>query len=202
MTNTAVAEFIGKENLGYALLALLSDNAKKQIVDLLDELTIELPGVLWAMPPEQLHITLCEIIQPKEYSQDKESLFALRQEEYLNVPARILSGLPKIAVRFDTIEAGPQAIILRASDSSQLNGIREELVANMQLPRETRTPPDITHSSIARYLQDVELEKVQAVVARHKIAIEEEITGFKLIRNEIPPLQKYEVLRTYPLANG
>lgn len=201
MTKTVVADFIGKENLGYAFLALLSDDAKRRIVDLLDELATELPGVLWVMPPERLHITLCEIIQPKEYSQDKESLFASRQEEYQDIPARILSDTPKFRVKFDTIEASPQAIILRASDSSRLNGIREKLVAHMQLPSETRTPPDITHSSVARYLKEVELEEVQKIVARHKITIEEEITEFQLIRSKIPPLQNYSVLKAYPLVD-
>lgn len=199
--HTAIANFMGKENLGYALLTFLSDNTQKQITNLLDELSAELPGVFWTMPPRQLHITLCEIIQPKQYSQNKELLFASWQEEYEDRAAQVLAGIPKLTIGFDIIEASSQAIILRASDSNQLNGIRKELVANMQLPSETRTPPDITHTSIARYVQEVELEKVQEIVARHKIAIEEEITAFKLIRNEILPLQRYSVLKTYPLVD-
>jgi len=201
MTHTAAADFIGKENLGYVLLAFLSDSAQEQITSLLDDLSAELPGVLWIMPPQQLHITLCEIIQPKEYSQDKELQFASWQEEYESTVAQVLATIPKLIVRFDTIEASPQAIILRASDSTQLNDIRAKLVASMQLPNETRTPPDITHTSIARYAEEVELEKVQEIVARHKIAIEEKITEFELIRNEILPLQRYSVLRTYPLVD-
>jgi hypothetical protein len=103
-----------------------------------------------------------------------------------------LSNTPKFTITFDTIEASPQAVIVKASDSSKFNSIRAELTANIQLPDETRTPPDITHTSIARYVKEI--------VARHRIKIEEEVTEFKLIKTEIPPLQKYEVLKTYALA--
>lgn len=199
---TVPADYVGNENLGYALLALVSENTKNQIIDLLDNLTAKLPGILWPMPRDQLHITLCEIIQSKTYTQDKEALYKLHSDEYEEVPARILSTMPRFTVALDIIEASPQAVIVRSNDASRFNAIRARLLANMQLPSETRTPPDIIHSSIARYLKETELERVQEVVARHKIIIEEEISEFKLIRSEIPPLQKYEVLKTYPLATS
>lgn len=197
---TVPADYIGKESIGYALLAPVSENTKNQIISLLDSLSVALPGVLWPMPPKQLHITLCEIIQSKTYSQDKETLYKLHKEQYENAPAQILSTLPKLTVTFNIIEASAQAIIVKSKDAASFNAIRAELVANMSLPSETRTPPDIIHSTIARYLKETELERVQEVVARHKIIIEEKVSEFKLIRSEIPPLQKYEVLRAYPLT--
>lgn len=200
MTKTVPADYIGQQNLGYVLLALPSDNFKSHIATLLHELTAELPGAIWPMPPEQLHITLCEIIQPKEYSQDKEVLFERHRNQYEHAPAEILAKVPKFTVTFDTIEVSPQAIIVRASNSDAFNAIRAKLVGAMQFPRETRTPPDITHSSIARYLKAIELEEVQAVVAKHWLLVEDEITQFKLIRTAIPPLQQYEILKTFPLA--
>lgn len=202
MTMTVPADYIGEEKLGYSLLAIPSENTKRLIEKLLNELTVELPGTLWSMPPEQLHITLCEIIQPKDYAQDKEDLFRLHQQQYENIPGEILSQFPEFAITFDVLEASPQAIIIRASDSSAFNSIREKLITNIQLPDETRTPPDITHSSIARYIKTVELESVQDIVTRHRVNITEEIVDFKLVRNEIPPLQKYKILKTFSLASG
>ncbi len=200
MTNTQIAEYIGQPNLGYVLVALPSGNMQRQITDLLDKLSRQLPGIIWPMPSQQLHLTLCEIIQPKDYSQDKEALYKLHQAQYENTLSQILADTSKFTVTLNTIEASPQAIIVRASDSSTFNSIRAKLVANIQLPRQTRTPPDITHSSIARYLQEVDLDKVQRVIARHSIVIEEEIAQFKLLKTLIPPLQEYQVLETYPLA--
>ena len=74
-----------------------------------------------------------------------------------------------------------------------------KIVANLKLPEETRTPPEITHSSIARYQTETDLELVREAIAAYDINIKEEVSEFVLIKNIIPPLQKYEVLRTYPL---
>jgi 2'-5' RNA ligase len=200
MAKTVPADFLDKESIGYVILAFPSENFKSYITRLLNDLAAELPDVIWPMPPEQLHITLCEIIQPKPYSQDKEVLYKLHKEQYETVPAQTLSAFPKFTITFDTIEVSPQAIIVKSSNSDSLNSIREKLVSKIELPKETRTPPDISHSSIARYLKEVDLEIVQKVVARHKIDIKEEIVEFKLLRNEVLPLQKYEVIRTFPLA--
>lgn len=200
MVRTVPADYIGKQNLGYVLLAFPSRELKARVNALLAGLTAALPGAIWPMPPEQLHITLCEIIQPKSYSQDKEALFNLHRKQYDEAPAEILATVPKFSVMFDTIEASPQAIILKASDSTRFNSIRARLVAAMPFPGETRTPPDITHCSIARYLKEVDLEKVQRIVATHSLTIKEEITEFQLVRTTVPPLQEYKTLKTFPLA--
>lgn len=127
MAKTIPTDHTGKQSLGYVLLALPSENFKKHVSTLLRELEAELPGIIWPLPSEQLHITLYEIIQPKEYSQDKETLFSLHQEQYENAPDEILSRSPKFSVTFDTLEVSPQAIIVKASDSSVFNSIRANL---------------------------------------------------------------------------
>ena len=195
MTKTIPDERVGKPSLGYVLLALPSMQTRAQIGALLDELSKEIPGVLWPMPQVQLHFTLCVIIQPKPYSEDKEKLFSLHREDYVNVPDRILSAMPKFTITLDAIEASPQAIIVRSSDPESFNTIRSQLMQHMQLPAETKAPPDIIHSSIARYMREVDLERIQETVARHSIAIKEVVSEFKLIRVEVPPLQKYTVVK-------
>jgi hypothetical protein len=200
MTRTVPADFIGKETVCYVLLALLSKNAQNRIAELLKGLSAELPGVLWTMPPEQMHITLCAIVQLKPYTQDKHYLYELHKEQYENIPAQILSSMPKFTVTLDLLECSSQAVIIKSSDASSFNSIRSRLTKSMPFPAETSAPPNIIHSSIARYTKAVNLEDVQAVIARHQIHIEEEITEFKLITTGILPLQKYDVLRTYPLV--
>lgn len=200
MIKTVPSNFIGQKNTGYVLLTLLSEKTRNQIVSLLKDLTSELPGVLWPMPPAQLHITLCEIIQPKPYADDKDILYQQHKDLYENEPSKILSRLPKFTITLDTIECSPQAIIVKSSDASSFNHIRDRLVKSLPLPNETRTPPDIIHTSIARYLKEVDLESVKQIAAQHKVHIEEEITGFKLIKTKVSPLQEYEVIKNYPLA--
>jgi len=200
MIQTVPADFIGKENVGYVLLALLSENAQTRISELLKDLNMTLPGALWTMPPKQMHITLCEIIQPKLYTEDKDILYKRHEALYENAPAQILSSLPRFTITFNIIECSPQAVIIRSNNASSFNSIRNQLVKTVPMPTETRTPPDIIHSTIARYLKEMDVEKVQQVIMQHKVFIEEEITEFKLLRVSVPPLCKYETLKTYPLG--
>ena len=107
MTRTIPGIFNGIDSIGYAYLTVLSDSAKEQIRELLENLCRELPDAIWPMPIEQLHITLCEIVQPKDYSQDKELLFTLHQGEYLDKPFQLFADTQKFTVTFDVIESVP-----------------------------------------------------------------------------------------------
>lgn len=200
MPNTIPAESIEQEEIGYALLAFLSDAARNAVTDLLKALDAELPHMLWCMPPAALHITLCEIIQPKIYEQDKDVLYSEHQREYINLPGTILANFKKVRVTFNTIEASPNAIIIRGSDEGDFEAIRTQLVEQLPIPAQTKRPPDIIHSSIARYIAQVDLAKVQAALKHHHIAFEEEIQEFKLVRSTTQPLLNYEIIKTYPLA--
>jgi len=60
-------------------VALISETGQRQITSLLEKLSERLNGIIWPMPATALHITLCEIIQPKPY---------------VEVKARLLKNLP------------------------------------------------------------------------------------------------------------
>jgi 2'-5' RNA ligase len=200
MLETIPANNIGQEEMGYVLLALLSDNAQSQITNLLGDLDRELPDTLWCMPPNALHITLCEIYQPKDYGQDKTSLFEQNKQQYEDAARKVLADFSKIAVNFNAIEASTGAIIVRGQDDGSFNAIRAQLVERLPLPVETKRPPDIVHSSIARYTKAVSLDEVRRAVAGDQIDFSEEVTEFKLVRCTVQPLLKYEVMQTYPLT--
>lgn len=199
MAETVPATNIGEREIGYVLLALLSDEAKDQIVSLQQELDRELPGALWLMPRDALHVTLCEIIQPKDYGEDKTQLFERNRQAFEDVSSRVLAGFGEIAVQFDTIEASSGAIIIRGQDDGSFNAIRKRLVAQLSLPEATKRPPDIVHSSIARYTKSVELGNVEQIVDAHRIDLQEQVTAFKLVRCSVQPLLEYETLQTYRL---
>jgi 2'-5' RNA ligase len=194
------AYYLKQRSLGYLIVAFPSEHFRAQIGQLQQKLTGRFPGVIWPMPRDNLHFTLCEIIQPKVYSEDKELLYQKNKMQYEAVPAKVMAKTPKLTVLFDEIEVSPHAIIVRASDSVSFNTIRDKLVDDMDLPSETRTPPDITHSTIARYLKEIELEEVQNFISSQTISIKEEITEFKLLKTEGVSLKNYQVIKTSPLA--
>lgn len=199
MTTTQTAHNIGKPDNAYALVALPSEKTALQISQLLIYLSRELGDSIWAVPNNALHITLCEIIQPKEYTSDKQLLYEQHADEYINTTAKILAEFKPIRVTFDTIEVSPQAIIVRGTDDGSFQNIRKELVDRLPLPGETKMPPDIIHSSIARFRKEIPLSDVEKVTKRYSIQVNEEVKEFRLIKNLVTPLLKYETVHAYSL---
>lgn len=201
MEYTQPAQYLGSADNAYALVALLSAGTKQQILSLLDSLKDEIGEGLWTMPSDALHVTLCEIIQPKPYSQDKQLLYEANARKYENVPAEILRQFRPIEVHFNKIEVSPQAIIIRGEDDGSFNKIRQQLVEKMPLPKETKFPPDIVHTSIARFTKPLELERIKGIVANHAFDCVETVNEFKLVNNLAPPLLSYRTVRTYRLES-
>jgi hypothetical protein len=181
-------------------VALLSETGQQQLTSLLEGLRERLGDTIWPMPAAALHITLCEIIQPKPYIEDKAAL--LKNFPHYEAVLEEILTMPPIPITFDTIEVSPQTIIVRGRDNGTFNRIREQLVEKLPLPNETKSPPDIIHSSIARYTKEVDMEEVKAVVADFSISFVETISEFQLLRQTAPHLLNYIIARRYALNSA
>lgn len=199
METTQIADYIGKSDTAYVLAALLSKDTRQIVGKLLTLLSGEIGEGLYTMPPNALHITLCEIIQPKPYAQDKQRMCETHRVSYEAAPAEILKGVRPIKVHFNKLIVSPQAITIQGQDDGTFEVIRRQLVKQLPLPDETKLPPDIIHSSIARFTKELDLEKIREVVARHSIDCEEIVEEFKLVSNLALPLLRYQTIRTYLL---
>lgn len=138
-------------------------------------------------------------MQAKPYPEDKELLFQRRKAHYEDVLEEVLSDTEPIEVIFDRIEVSPQAIIIRGSDDHAFDAIREKLIKLLPLPEQTKQPPTIVHSSIARFTKEVDLRVVEQVIAKLKIDFQETITEFQLIHNGSPHMLDYEIAARFPL---
>lgn len=199
MVTTSITPNIGIQDNAYALVALLSLEARTSVVQLQKTLQAELGDALWLMPPEALHITLLEIIQPKPYSQDKQALFERHREEYLTGTAAVMEKVRPVTAIFNEMVVSPQAVILKTQSGERFNAIRRDLLDKLPLPAETSAPPDIIHTSIARFTQEIDLELVGRAAGKLDIELKETTTEFQLVHNIVPPLLKYKTLQTYLL---
>jgi hypothetical protein len=200
MPTTRIQTDIGLKDNGCIVVSLLSAPAQQAIIRLQTALTTQLGDILWTMPAASLHATLCEIIQPKPYSEDKKLLYERNHTEYEIALEEVLSHYEPISVRFDTIEASEQTIIIRGDDGGVFNQIRAELIEKLPFPAETKLPPNIVHSSIARYTEEVDLENVRAIVERLNISFTETIYEFQFMYPIWPHLLHYDVVRRYQLG--
>lgn len=197
---TVPAPYINQPSVGYLFLALMPEEGRRQIAALLEILERELPGVVWPMPPEALHITLVEIIQSrKQYSFDKDEMYKWDKLAIESFSRQILLDYESFVVNFEVLEASKEAITVQGTDGGEFADIRRRFVDELPIPEETKAPPDIVHSSIARYLQAVDLELVQQMLAAHPVSFEVPITEFRVVRTSVPPLLKYRTLQRYVL---
>lgn len=200
MEITQIADYIGETGSAYAYLAIPSNSLKEHITKLLLELRSDIGPGLYAMPKEALHITLCEIFQAKDYSQDKQHLFDMSRKAFEDIPADILKHFSPIKIIFNKIEASPYAIIIRGEDDGSFKKIRKQLLKRLPIPLETKAPPDIIHISIARFTERLDLTTVGKLAGRHSINQEEIIQDFRLIHTTVFPFNQYSTIRKYPLS--
>lgn len=199
MLMTQAATNIGAKDNANGVCSFLSLNGQQQVASLLEYISKELGDVVWCMPLSSLHITVCEIMQAKPYPEDKEILFQRNQERYKRALGAVLGGVEPIKIVFDRVEASPQAIIIRSSDDHAFDDIRKKLVTSLPLPEQTKQPPTIIHSSIARFTKEIDLSIVEAVVAKLNVLFTEIITEFQLIHNVSPHNLSSEVAARFPL---
>ena len=197
---TKIATDIGKKDNANGICSLLSPEGQHRVAKVLKQLSDELGDDIWCMPPASLHITLCEITQAKPYPEDKEVLFQHNQSQYKRALDAALSGVKPIDVVFDRLEVSPDAIIIRSNDDNALHAIRSQLVDLLPLPAETKQPPAIVHSSIARFTKELGLDMIEPIVAKLHISFTETIAEFQLIHNGSPHMLNYQIASRHPLV--
>lgn len=193
-------DYVGKTLIGYGVGAYLSEANQKIITKLLKQLTEKLPNIIWPMPASDLHITLIEIIVSlAEYEEDRDELYEKHRAAIEQELDNLLGQMEPITVDFVSLEASQAAIIVRGTDNGSMQEIRDRFVNKGLLPNETKLPPSIIHSSIARYSEEADLDHVQEVLKHYAIDFKETINEFKLERATGAPMAGIKTLKVYPL---
>ena len=76
------------------------------------------------------------------------------------------------------------------------------MTASLTIPKETKDPPDKTHSTIARFSVEVDLRKVQAILSEITFYHSEEIDEFRLLTDLVPPDFNHKTLETFYLSRN
>lgn len=200
MAHTVPAEYIGEQHVGYSFTAFFSPRATKELMLVQQELRRRLGDAVWLTPSPMLHITICELVQFKAYTQDKEYLFQKGKTQFMRVAEHLAAQQPPLMVAFDSLVVSPHAIIATAHDDGSVQRFREKLLAGFSLPEETASPPQIIHTTLARHMAVQEVGDVQTRIADIPIKFSFAIDHFQLIRYKVVPLLAYDVIATYPFA--
>ena len=184
----------------YDVAFLPTNDSLQKITAIQERLTAILGDAIWISPPQVLHSTLMEIICDADYTGlTRQQHFDAWYERYNNVAKETIGRFSPIDAHFVKLYASPAAIILTAADPTPFNTIRAALVAHAPLPAETKTPPEISHITIARYNQAVDLDEVREKIKSIPVDFVEHVSEFKLMKDLGPDFHPIE-LQTYPLG--
>jgi len=199
---TNIYEF-GKERLGYMCNTNFSNDNQKRIADVQIKLDKRLPGVLWLAPLESLHITLFDWIAPLiDYGKSKEELFQLIHADYDQAMIDTLKKYDPIKIKFNELEVSQNAVILKGQDSGEYEKIRNQLLERMDLLPGTKLPPKIIHTSIARYKNSVPIDEITSATKDIPVDINHLTSNFRLVKETLDPMLRFEVLKRYALESA
>lgn len=193
---------------GYVMNTVFSEENSATVMELIDKISQAFGDSVHCMTAESLHITLLDWIAPLvDYAgKDKHELFKAIYHEYDTAVGDILSGEKQFTVTFDTIHVAPTTIFISGHDNGEFERIRSKYLDAVQLLPDTKRPPAIIHSSLARFKKELDLAEVESVIKQQSIGFEQSIENFQLVHTFKEPMLEFEILKTYnllvPAAEG
>ena len=196
-------EYLGKEAVGYMINAKPSPHARAQIMEWQESLKAKFGDAVWLTPNDAMHVTLMDWLAPLvEYKEDKDRLFHVIFHEYDATLKDILSNVPAQELLFDRVSTSPAAVALVADNAGKtLNRIRDEFVSRVALLPDTKQPPQIVHSTVARFMGSVAVSDIEDFVDTHHPYIIDKIHSFRLVRETRLPMLGYTIIKEYFLTS-
>ena len=193
---TEVGDF-NRETEGYIVIAPLPEHVKNYIGSIQEHLGSELPSSsLWLPEGDQLHITFAHVVSPDaEYDDPREEVFnSLRANAEVAV-SHAAGNVTGNRVTFNEIKVFPGAVILTGIDNGTFDRARAIFADEVQAPDETRKPPKIIHTTIARFNEPIALDRVRQAVAEIHPEVAFEIPSLQLIQEHKMYTQSHTVLK-------
>ncbi|HUS26076.1 MAG TPA: 2'-5' RNA ligase family protein [Nevskiaceae bacterium] len=182
--------------------AEFSDGNATVLNQLTQEIKAEFGAAVFCMPKLSLHITLLDWISPLiDYDgRDKDQLFKELQPSYDRAITEIFAQIHPITIHITELKMSPSTLYLVGHDNGEFQKIRQQFLDKVTLPPGAKLPPQIVHSSLARFTKSIPLDRVAAFVAGKKLSITQQINDFRLMRTTKEPTLEFEILKRYKLS--
>jgi hypothetical protein len=202
MEKTQTSDWLGRSCSGYIVNAEFTDDNADVISGFLEDVEARFGNAVYCMPKKSLHITLLDWIAPLfDYGgKDKEALFAQVREQYDGALAEATGSQQPFDVRFNKLRVFPNTIVLLGEDDGQFAAMRSAFVDNVELLPDTKRPPQIIHSSLVRFKEELDMSEVEEFVAGYDLDITQPIEAFRLIHTKREPLAEFDILKLYDLG--
>lgn len=195
-------DWVGEEHLGFVINAAFSKENTNTITAWLEGLQQVAAEGVYTMKSEGLHITVLDWVAPLfDYEgADKRRLYDELYPSYDTAFRRITDSIEPFDVRFTELRVTPGAIILVGQDGGQFQSLRQELTNSVDLPKGSKQPPNIIHSSLARFVApEVDLAPLEEYARNNPLDLTQHIDEFRLVETRREPMQDFRIIDTYGL---
>lgn len=198
-------QMMGIEAVGYTVNAPLSPRGAELVQGIQRDLVERFGDAIIPMPLQTLHITLLDWLAPLvDYGKDKDALFEEHGAEYDQALLGALQQIPPqpIHVHFKEVRASAGAVFIVGEDGGEFAALRQHVLQNVSLLPNTKQPPKIIHSTIARFRSPVTLRSVEDFANSSNIDFVETVGAFRLTREHVIPMQAFTALKMYHIENS
>lgn len=203
INKTTPSDWLEKPYRGYVMNTRFSDENSLKVMSLIKDIKAKYGRAVYAVPEESLHITLLDWIAPLvDYDgRDKDELFKSIYESYDRAINEALADEHTFDAVFNAIHVSPTTIFISGHDNGEFERMRSKYLDGVKLLPNTKRPPTIIHSSLARFTEELDLAEVEAFMASRTISFRQRIEDFRLVYTYREPMLEFEVLKTYSLAS-
>ncbi len=196
-------DWVDRPFIGYIVNGWFSNENKETLGQLIGDIGETFQDNVFCMPLGSLHITLLDWLAPLENyeGQDKDKLFARIRPDFDKAMSEVFSITKPFTVHFDELKVSPSTIYVVGHDNGEFQKIREGFIKKVDLLPNTKLPPQIIHSSLARFTKPIDLNIAESFIAGKKLDLTQEINGFRLIRTAREPMLQYEIIKKYKLTS-
>ena len=194
MSLTKPSSLVGEREIGYFLNALISPKNQLVIQSIQNRFQELLGDGIWIAPAESLHITVGEVLTN---TPDIDRVFQDRHSDYDAHLTEVMNDLPVPHIVFDTLKTGASTLYITGRDQGTIMSLRDQIEDRVKRMEGTAPPPDVIHTSIARYTKAIDREQIEKFIATLPVLFEQTLSDLQLIRQTVAPLIEYEVLKRY-----
>jgi 2'-5' RNA ligase len=179
--------------IAYWIASPVSDELARVIAQVQAALKERFADAIWPVPRESLHITF-NALSPIFGSHNIDSAPGSPAPEYTEAFRKLTAKQPPIKLLFDTVEAFPAAIILKAQDDGSYHSLRSRFNESVKLPKGTKATPNIIHTTICKFHRSIDLDEVKDFLATKSIEVNTLVSEFRVVREKILYMVDYDIL--------
>ena len=173
-----------QEVIAYWIVSPVPDELAHAIAGVQAALKERFSDAVWAVPQKSLHISF-NALSPFFEGDDLSHAPLAPLPTYIDAFNKIVSGRHSIELRFDTIEAFPAAIILKAHDDGTYKSLRDQFIKAVELSPGTKATPNIIHTTLCKFHTSIDLDEVKGFLAQKSIQLNTTISEFRVVREKI-----------------